>query len=243
MHVCMRHDQTSARRERPLGTRGTRPHPPNRDSRRTIAAIVVAPLLLLTTSCGPVDEAARPTLTDCRGGDCATPTPAMTRDAVNRSPAPSATPAATLIAGATPSGPLETPPAAAPPVSSPIAFQTEGVSLGPVLWATAIDPETRAPRTFVSSIAADTRTIYAVVAVKRITAGTAMSAQWSYNRTRLESFDRVVVAGSTQEETWIEFHLALTQPGTWPLGTYDVSIAVNGDPALTSSVEVENAGL
>jgi hypothetical protein len=104
-----------------------------------------------------------------------------------------------------------------------------------------IDPETHEPRQRVESFPSDTPVIYAVLSVDHIAAGTTVQAQWSYNRTRLDTFDQTMVVESASTNTWLEFHLALTLPGTWPPGQYDLSILVNGEPAVTSGVEVVSA--
>jgi len=107
-----------------------------------------------------------------------------------------------------------------------------------VVWATAVDDETRAPLDQVTSFVANAPTIYATVAVEHIAAGTTVQAQWSYNRTRLETLDQVIVAERSDSEVWLEFHLSLSEGETWPAGTYELSLAVNGEPAVRSNVEV-----
>jgi hypothetical protein len=129
---------------------------------------------------------------------------------------------------------------ASPPIATPVAYQSDAVTFGPIIWATAIDPETRAPREPATVIPPTASTIYATVAARQLTAGTMLTAQWSYNRTRLETFDQVLVSDETATDIWIEFHLVLTQPEAWPEGTYAISILVDDQPALTGNVEVRD---
>lgn len=183
-------------------------------------------VLLLVAGCGVAADFAAPTATPiCEEPGCPTGTPAPM-------------PAATIAAP--PHGPPDetTPPGAATPLSSPVAFASAGAALGPVIWTSEIDPETRAPRHRATSLTTDVRAIYATVAVARVRAGTEFGAEWSYNRTRLEAFDATIVADSVGEHLWIEFHLALTRPDVWPNGTYEIAISVNGQPAVTGEIEV-----
>lgn len=188
----------------------------------------MAGVLLLTAGCGAASPARQPSVADCDTNSCVTTTPAQATDPVL------ATPVATPDAVASPVGPASS--------STPVAFHSVGATLGPVVWATAVDDETRAPRDQVTSFTADASTIYATVAVEQIAAGTTVQAQWSYNRTRLESLDQVIVAERADSGVWLEFHLSLSQGESWPTGTYELSLAVNGEPAVRSSVEVIAAG-
>ena len=183
--------------------------------------------LLLTAGCGAAAPALQPSVVDCDINPCVATTPTQ----------------ATVLAPATP---IATPEPASSPIgpessSTPVAFRSEAATLGPVVWATSVDDETRAPRDQVTSFAADAPTIYATVAVGHIAAGTTVQAQWSYNRTKLETLDQVILAERSDNEVWLEFHLALSQGETWPAGTYELSLAVNGEPAVTSSVEVDGS--
>lgn len=123
-----------------------------------------------------------------------------------------------------------------------MAFDSAAATLGPVVWATEIDPTTSAPRTPVESFVTETPTLYATVAVERVHAGTEFGVEWTYNDTRLETLDDVVIAETNSENVWIEFHLTLERPGVWPSGTYEIAISVNGQPAVSGQVEVVEPG-
>lgn len=187
----------------------------------------MAVLLLLTEGCSAGAPAPPPMMADCVTGQCVTTIPAQTAGSAMPpsigTPSPASSPVTTALS------------------STPVAFRSDAAALGPVVWARAVDDETRAPRDQETLFATDTPTIYATVAVERIAAGTTVEAEWSYNRTRLESLDQAIVVERADTGVWLEFHLALTQGGTWPTGTYDVSVAVNGTPAVAGSVEVGQA--
>ena len=122
--------------------------------------------LLLSTGCG---QAAPPSsLAGCPAGTCVTSTPPVTVVAPTTSPQAepglSATPRPALVADAPVASP---PPVATESAATPVAFQSESVALGPIIWATAIDPETRSPQGTASVIPSDATTIYATIAVFR----------------------------------------------------------------------------
>ncbi len=171
----------------------------------------------------------------CADSQCLTPTPEP--GGATSSPKPSATPPVlSPVAASSPAAGGAT--ADEVPAGDQLAFQSESAGLGPVEWAAEIDPETHEPRQRVESFPTDAPVIYAVVAVDHIAAGTTLQATWTYNRTPLETLDQSMVVDTASSNTWLEFHLALTQPGTWPAGEYELSILVNGEPAVSGSVRV-----
>ena len=182
-------------------------------------AFATSTLLLAVSGCGVADDFAGPAVTPGSGTEVA------------------ATPEATRQTGASPASS----PADGPPAASPIAFESPAVALGPLVWATEVDPDTHAPLRHVTSFVSDAPFIYATVAVQRVAVGTTIDAQWTYNRTRLEGLDASIVIDAPSADTWIEFHLSRTPPGTWPSGIYEVAIQVNGQPAVTGIVEVNDA--
>lgn len=195
-------------------------------------------ILLLVAGCGLAADFAEPdAIPTCEELGCETRSAARRPVAVTDSPsANTASPKpGPDRATAGPESPATT---VASPRSTPVAFSATGATLGPVVWASEIDPETRAPRIQASSFLNSVHVIYATVAVERVHAGTEFGAEWTYNRTPLEAFDNVIVADANVETVWIEFHLALTQPGVWPSGTYEVAISVNGQPAVSGQIEV-----
>lgn len=193
------------------------------EASRALGWAVTAVLLAVTMGCGTGAPAPPPTIVGCADSQCVTTTSMGTIESVSPPLATASlasSPVATLL-GAT-----------------PVVFRSEAAVLGPVVWATAVDDETRAPADQVARFAANTPTIYATIPVERIAAGTTVQAQWSYNRTRLESFDQTIVAERSDAGVWLEFHLGLRDGEVWPSGTYEVNIAVNGVPALAGRVEV-----
>lgn len=165
--------------------------------------------------------------------------------------APSRAAAPTATAPRPPSSPTVHPAATrasvASPVASPGTVRVGTAEIGAVVWATAVDPATKAPRQRVAAFPADARTIYATLPIVRITRGTTLAASWSYNDTPIPQLNSAVTAPADAENIWVEFHLTLKpgvaatpplRPGTWPAGTYRVTISVNGTVAERAEVAV-----
>jgi hypothetical protein len=126
----------------------------------------------------------------------------------------------------------------ATPTATAAAFRSDRAELAQVVWATTIDPRTKAPTTIVTEFLTDTPIIYAVVPIGQIAAGTELTASWTYNHTPLDGFLSTVTAERDATEIWAEFHIALTSAEPWPEGSYQINILVNGEPALIAQVTV-----
>jgi hypothetical protein len=123
--------------------------------------------------------------------------------------------------------------AAATPVNSTVATR-----FGEIVWATAIDPKTSAPIEPVSSYRPDAPRIIAVIQASGLSAGSAVEATWEYNNTPLDAFStRLLPAGSTAE-SWVSFRIDRSPDVPWPVGTYEVTVSLNGTTVQQASVEV-----
>lgn len=125
--------------------------------------------------------------------------------------------------------PTETP---TPPTPTP------GVAtIGNIVWARGVDPKTGAPVREVSSFAPDAPAIYAVVAVKNVMPGLALTATWTYNGTELKGVGATIVSSRPIADGWLEFHIAQATGNAWPLGTYEVKVAQRGaEPAVAKVI-------
>ncbi|MGI8642978.1 MAG: hypothetical protein ACR2LS_02545 [Thermomicrobiales bacterium] len=148
-----------------------------------------------------------------------------------------ASPPALVTAPSTPL-PASTVVAATPPADQD--FISESAELGPIQWTAMVDPTTLAPVQPVQAFPTTAATIYAVVPVRRINAGTVVSATWTYNDTAIEGVTSSVTVPDAVADVWLEFHLARTTVPEWPDGTYSIIVQVGGQPALASSVVVDN---
>ena len=123
--------------------------------------------------------------------------------------------------------------AGATPVSSAVATR-----FGPIVWASAIDPATSAPIEPVPSYAPDAPRIIAVMQTFALSAGSVVEATWEYNNTSLDAFSTRLVPPSSTAERWISFHIERNPDVPWPVGTYEVSVSLNGTSVQQASIEV-----
>lgn len=118
-----------------------------------------------------------------------------------------------------------------PPVSGP-------VTIGAVVWASAIDPASKAPLTTVTAFPESAAVIYAVVPVANVPAGAGVTAVWTYNGVSLDSLATTTVAPQRMAAGWLEFHASMTPGKTWPAGAYAIVVKDGGTASATGSVVV-----
>ena len=123
--------------------------------------------------------------------------------------------------------------AAATPVSAAVQAQ-----IGEVVWATAIDPATSAPIDPVSSYRPDAPRIIAAVQTRGLSAGSMVEATWEYNDTSLDAFTTQLTPTASGAEQWISFHIARDPEVPWPVGTYEVTVSLDGTTVRQAAVEV-----
>ncbi len=175
-------------------------------------------------------------LTSCGGSDAGTEDMALP-------PTGTAEVTATVAPLASPPEPATASPVAvlAVPVATPPlgqAFTSEQADLGPLQWAAMVDPTTLAPVQLVETFATTASTIYAVLPVRRVEAGSVISAVWTYNDTPINGVGSSVTISETTADVWLEFHLARTTVPEWPDGTYAIVVLVDGEPALASTIMI-----
>ncbi len=188
--------------------------------------------------------------TDADSGDEPTPTPTAATAAsglpVLAVPLPTPTPLASPVPGATdpsispdatPSGPPPLPAPLASPVAGAGPFAGPTADLGAVVWASSVEPTTQAPVVRVDRFAVDAPTIHATLPVGRLEAGATVQATWAFNGSPIDGRGATVVAPSRVTGTWLAFSLARGS-SAWPDGTYTISVAVDGQPAIRADVVV-----
>lgn len=168
----------------------------------------------------------------------------------------SAAPGATPSARSSPGPPVSTGPVASPtaddaarrsiggppapptPGGSTGSFRAEGVEVGPIVWAAAVDPRTKAPQTVVETFPVDAAVLYAAMPVVRMESGIVIEAIWSYNGTPLDAAGAVVVVDQVASGAWLEFHLSRTGTIPWPDGIYAIRVLIDGEQAHEAAVIV-----
>ena len=189
--------------------------------------IVVGLVILALTSCGGSSSGTR----------SVNPAPTKTAPALATAVAAPASPVP--ISGEATKDVAPMSPAVSPPPDQP--FVSEQADLGPVQWTTMVNPTTLAPALTVETFATTASTIYAVVPVRRIAPGTVVSSSWSYNDAPINGVGASIAVPESLADVWLEFHLARTAVPAWPEGTYAIMIQINGQPALSSRVLVDEA--
>ena len=196
----------------------------------TVAVVIVT----LVTGCG-ADDSPSPILPDT------TPTTTATDSATMPAGSSSvpATPAATVSEASPNPGPtlpgVPTPGATLPANQ---AFSSAAADIGPIVWATAIDPVTFAPIQSAVEIDSLAPVIYAVVPVRRIEPGTTVSAAWTYNDTPIPATAPAVTAAERRDAVWLAFDLTRGMAESWPDGQLAVTISVNGQPVSGAEVTI-----
>jgi hypothetical protein len=84
-----------------------------------------------------------------------------------------------------------------------------------------------------ASIFSASDTIYASIVTEGQTAGSTLSARWTYEDGQVVNEGRESLAA---DRAVTEFHIS--KPDGWPAGRYRVEIALNGRPAGTREFEV-----
>ena len=113
--------------------------------------------------------------------------------------------------------------------------------IGTVIWTTATDPATNAPVEPVASYGADAPRIIAAVQSQALPAGAIVEATWEYNGTSLDAFATRLTATDSGAEQWLSFHIARDPNVPWPVGTYAVTISLDGTAVQQGSIEVSEA--
>ena len=71
-----------------------------------------------------------------------------------------------------------------------------------------------------------------------LSAESALEATWEYNNTSLDAFSTRLVPASSAAESWISFHIERSPDVPWPVGTYQVTISLNGTTVQQASIDV-----
>ena len=111
-------------------------------------------------------------------------------------------------------------------------------SMGRIVWTAAIDETTNAPIEPVSSYVSIAPRIIAAVPAHSLPAGSRIEATWEYNDTSLDAFTTRLSQTEMIDQTWITFHLERDPAVPWPVGTYEVSVSLNGTTVQVATVEV-----
>lgn len=107
-----------------------------------------------------------------------------------------------------------------------------------VIWSTTIDPVTGAPGGAVTKIPQSAKTVYAFVQTNGLPAGTTVTATWTIDGTPIPGISQSMKIEPAHGAGWIEFHLDWTAGGSWPRGALGISVAIDGKPVSSGSVQI-----
>jgi hypothetical protein len=110
--------------------------------------------------------------------------------------------------------------------------------IGNVVWATLTDPATNTPTEQIRSYRPDAPRIIAAIQATALPPGSIVEASWEYNDTSLDAFTTRLTPTDSGSEQWLSFHIARDPGVPWPVGTYEVTISLNGAEVLQAAVEV-----
>jgi hypothetical protein len=122
---------------------------------------------------------------------------------------------------------------AATPLATAVAPQVGGV-----IWATTTDPATNAPIDPVTSYRPDAARIIAVLHMNALSPGSSVEAIWEYNDTSLDAFTTRLTQDDGGDDQWVAFYIERDSEVEWPVGTYAVTISLDGAEVQQASVEV-----
>jgi hypothetical protein len=120
--------------------------------------------------------------------------------------------------------------------ATPVSASVES-RIGRIVWATETDPVTHEPIEPVSSYRPDAPRIIAAVQAQALS-GSVVEATWKYNDTSLDAFTTRLVPTGSGAERWLSFHIARDPGVPWPVGTYEVTVSLDGTPMQQSAVDV-----
>jgi len=107
-----------------------------------------------------------------------------------------------------------------------------------VAWAAEVDPATGGPAAPVDTLPADAPRLVAAIRVREGRAPGRVTAAWVYNNTPMPAFDAALDVPAGDGLTWAAFTLAMPEGRTWPTGTYEISLSLDGAPPVTGRIDV-----
>lgn len=124
-------------------------------------------------------------------------------------------------------------------VVPPTDGATVTTELGPIVWASEIDPVTSAPVDRREAFSRDEKTIHALVETGPLAAGTTLTAAWTFNGQPIEGIDVTVTTDEARGPGWADFRLEWNGAALWPVGTLTVRITASTGESIEGSIEIE----
>lgn len=135
--------------------------------------------------------------------------------------------------GSSQSSPTEASSTATPgPTPTPVA-----VTLGEVVWTTAVNEQTGAPTDSLTTLPNSAPRVYAAVQAELLPAGVPVQAHWTIDGDVLPELEpAAVVAEADRAAAWISWSLTWNADEPWPIGTLGIVIEVKGETEAASEI-------
>lgn len=131
--------------------------------------------------------------------------------------------------------PTPTPGATFAPTAAPTA---ETITLGPIVWTTAVDPATGAPDDDLEVLPHDAPAIIAAIETGPLPAGAELTGEWTMNGVAVPGGPVTVRADQAREAGWVRFELTLTEGKTWPPGVLELTVTAPGGEQVSGSIQI-----
>jgi hypothetical protein len=134
--------------------------------------------------------------------------------------------------GETPT-PTPQPTVAVTPTAAP-----EPISLGPIVWTTAVDDATGEPEDDLQIIPHDAPAIIAAIETGPLPAGTELTGEWTMNGVAVPGGPVTVRADEAREAGWVTFAFKRNEGATWPPGVLELTVTAADGESVTGSVQI-----
>jgi hypothetical protein len=122
----------------------------------------------------------------------------------------------------------------APAPATPIPHPS---GLGDIRWSSEATTSAT-PVAGLTQLTSDVPRIVANVPAYALSAGSQVSATWSYNNTSLDAFASTLTIDQPRAEQWVTFQLSRDTEAPWPTGVYEITVSLNGQAAQSASIEM-----
>lgn len=116
--------------------------------------------------------------------------------------------------------------------------ESQSIELSDVIWTTSVDSESGEPDDAVETFPADAPAIIAAVEVRRLPAGSVITATWQIDGDDVPEAEMSVTADQDLERGWVSFQFVRDEDQYFPLGQLEVNVAASNGMAVTGEVTI-----
>lgn len=131
-------------------------------------------------------------------------------------------------------------------VATPTAVATTvappEITLGEVVWTSAIADGTGAPVDALTSLPNNASQVVAAVPVETLPAGVTIQASWSIDGDALPGLEPApILVDEAREDAWLAWTLSWSSEQPWPIGRLGIHIQVDGETRLSDEIIIVRA--